>query len=249
MTSLLIFSVCMIVSFKSNAIVTFFIHLFEFIKWKKIDYKEWKRIRKLGIKRFNLFGMTCFVGRQGGGKTMSLIHTLNDMHVKYPKVHIYTNFKYRYATGQLNSLNDLLTIRNGEDGVIFAIDELQNEFSSNTSKDFPETLLSTITMQRKQKVKIYCTSQVFTRVSKPLREQCYEVIECKTFMHRWTRMKCYDADDYNAMIDSNDIKQRHKVPKKWKRSYIQTDDERNCYDTLEVIRRLSRAGFRPRIDS
>lgn len=244
MTSFLLLILIFVVTVKANAIVTFVLHLIEFLKWKMIDFKQWREDVKNGVTHFRLYGLTCFVGRQGGGKTVSLIQILNEAHIKYPDALIYTNFKYKYATGQLESLNDLLTIRNGTDGVIFAIDELQNEFSSNTSKDFPETLLSTITMQRKQCVKIYATSQVFTRVSKPLREQCYEVVECRTFMSRWTRMKCYDADDYNLMIDSNDIKAKHKTPKKWKRSFIQTDDMRNCYDTYEVIQRLSRQGFK-----
>ena len=39
--------------------------------------------------------------------------------------------------------------KNGTDGVIFAIDEIQNEFSCANSKDFPETLLSQVTQQRK----------------------------------------------------------------------------------------------------
>lgn len=244
MTSFILLVFVIVGIVKCNAIVNFSIHLMQFVKWKIIDFKQWRYDVKNGIQHFRLFGLSCFVGRQGGGKTVSLIQTLNECHIKYPKAKIYTNFKYKYATGQLESLNDLLTIRNGNDGVIFAIDELQNEFSSQTSKDFPETMLSTITMQRKQKVKIYATSQVFTRVSKPLREQCYEVIECNTFMERWTRMKCYDANEYNMMIDSNDLKQRHKVPKKWKRSFIQTDELRNCYDTYEVIKRLSRQGFK-----
>lgn len=244
MTSFLLLILIFVVTVKANVIVTFVWHLFEFLKWKMIDFKQWREDVKNGVTHFRLYGLTCFVGRQGGGKTVSLIQMLNEAHIKYPNALIYTNFKYKYSTGQLESLNDLLTIRNGADGVIFAIDELQNEFSSQTSKDFPETLLSTITMQRKQCVKIYATSQVFTRVSKPLREQCYEVVECRTFMSRWTRMRCYDADDYNMMIDSNDIKAKRKTPKKWKRSFIQTDDMRNCYDTYEVIQRLSRQGFK-----
>lgn len=72
----------------------------------------------------------------------------------------FTNFAYKYQNAPLESLNDLLKYRNDDDGVIFAIDEIQNEFSSATSKDFPETLLSEITMQRKHKITILSSSQV-----------------------------------------------------------------------------------------
>lgn len=221
----------------------FFVHLWQFCGWKIKDIKYVRADMRLGIKRFKEYGLKIYTGRQGSGKTISMVNRLNELHVEYPDAQIYTNFDYRHGTGKLESLNDLLTIRNGTDGVIFAIDEIQNEFSSNTSKDFPESLLSTITMQRKQSIVILATSQVFTRVSKPLREQCFEVIECRTFAGRWTKLKCYDADDYNYMIDQSDPKDKWKTPKKYKSSYIQTDDLRNCYDTLEVIQRLSRQGF------
>lgn len=218
-------------------------HLWQFCVWKIKDIKYAKADMRLGIKRFKEYGLKIYTGRQGSGKTVSMVNRLNELHEEYPDALICTNFTYRYGTDRLESLNDLLTIRNGDAGVIFAIDEIQNEFSSNTSKDFPESLLSTITMQRKQNIVILATSQVFTRVSKPLREQCFEVIECHTFGGRWTRQRCYDADDYNYMIDQTDPQKKYKVRRKWKSSFIQTDDIRNCYDTLEVIQRLSRQGF------
>ena len=54
----------------------------------------------------------------------------------------FTNIAYKYQTAPLESLNDLLKYRNG--GIIYALDEIQNEFSFAVSKDFPETLLSEI---------------------------------------------------------------------------------------------------------
>ena len=156
---------------------------------------------------------------------------------------VVTNFKCTFADKELKSLNDLLTIRNGEDGVVFVIDEIQNEFSSATSRDFPESLLSVITMQRKQCIHILASSQVFTRVAKPLREQCYEVVECRTFLGRWTNNKIYDAEDYNAIIDNPDPAKKFKLPKKERFSYIQHDDLRDCYDTYSIVQRMSRVGF------
>lgn len=225
----------------------FLYHLWQFCGWKIKDIKYARSDMRLGIKRFKEYGLKIYTGRQGSGKTVSMVNRLNELHEEYPDALICTNFTYRHGTDRLESLNDLITIRNGTDGVIFAIDEIQNEFSSNTSKDFPETLLSTITMQRKQSVVILATSQVFTRVSKPLREQCFEVIECSTFGGRWTRQRCYDADDYNYMIDQTDPQKKYKVRRKSKSSFVQSDDLRRCYDTLEVIQRLSRQGFASKI--
>lgn len=218
--------------------------LLELLKWKIIDFKRDIEDKKKGIIKFKAFGLWMFTGRQGSGKTIGMVEQLEIMRKKYPKALICTNFDYKYADLKMNSLNDLLTIRNGEDGVIFAIDELQNEFSSSTSKNFPERILSTITQQRKQRICILTTSQVFTRVAKPLREQCYFVIDCRTFLGRYTRLRCYDADDYNSIIDKRDfIDAKMKLHKLWKHSFVQTDELRELYDTYAVVQRLARDGF------
>ncbi|HBE85291.1 MAG TPA: hypothetical protein DDW53_07340 [Lachnoclostridium sp.] len=232
---------------KLPAMIVWFGHFVVFIKWKLIDLQKELKLKKQGVVVFRPFGLKMFCGRQGAGKTMAMVWYLDNRRRKYPKACIYTNFAYKYQTAPLESLNDLLKYRNGDDGIIFALDEIQNEFSSAVSKDFPETLLSEITMQRKQKITILSSSQVFTRVAKPLREQCYDVMECRTFFGRWTRVKCYDADDYCSVIDNYSPEKKFKLPKRWVRSFIQTDDLRDSYDTYEKVQRLSRQGFAPKV--
>lgn len=198
---------------------------------------------------FTLYGLRLYCGRQGSGKTMGIVHDLCEYKERFPKVKIYTNFGFKGQTAPLKSLNDLLdpALLNGTDGVIFAIDEIQNEFSSATSKDFPETLLSTITQQRKQRICILASSQVFMRVAKPLREQAFIVVECKTIAGRYTRLKYIDADDYLLYAEHPDPKKRLKLHKKGLKCFVQTDTLRNCYDSYELIRRLSRDGFAPKL--
>lgn len=232
---------CLII--KIPAFFRWFIKLVECFYWVVRDIHTDMKLRKSGRYIFPKFGLTMFVGRQGQGKTVTLVYYAQQLKIKYPKLKIYANFSLSFADGMIETLNDLLTIRNGEEGVLFLIDELQNEFSSNASRNFPETLLSTITMQRKQKIHIATTSQVFIRVAKPLREQCFEVVECRTFFNRWTRCRAYDAIDYNMIVESNNPEKKLKLPKKWKMSFIQTDQLRNCYDTYEVVQRISRQGF------
>ncbi|WP_277407616.1 hypothetical protein [Lacrimispora xylanisolvens] len=96
-------------------------------------------------------------------------------------------------------------------------------------------------------ITILSSSQVFTRVAKPLWEQCYDVMECHTFFGRWTRVKCYDADDYCSVIDNYSPEKKFKLPKRWIRSFIQTDELRESYDTYEEVQRLSRQGFAPKV--
>lgn len=234
---------------KSVIIFIFFIFLFVIRRFifslPELCYWWVKDLKNFDKNKFNLFGLIMYTGPQGSGKTIGMVKDLEDYRIKYPKCKIYTNFGYEHQTGPLTSLNDLIDekFKNGENGVIFAIDEIQNEFSCSNSKDFPETLLSEVTQQRKQKVCILTTSQNFTRVAKPLREQCFTVVKCSTLFGRYTMLKYYNAELYNNYIDNPTQANKKMLIRKYYQSFVQTDYLRSLYDTYEKIKRLSRAGF------
>lgn len=223
-------------------ILRFFSMLIDLIRWLVYDLL-WTIING---KVFKPYGLTCFVGRQGGGKTISMVEYLDRMTELYPDAIVVTNFNYIKQDMPFTSWRQFTEVRNGLDGVIFAIDELQNEYNSNNWKDFPEDLLSVVTMQRKQRIKIVATSQVFTRVVKQLREQCYEVVECKTFLGRWTKQKCYDADDYNYIIDKPTPERKFKTRKKWKYSFVQNNKVRNLFDSYAVVESMKQKEYNER---
>ena len=215
--------------------------IYDFVRWFTIDVMECKE--RAGF--FNEYGFTFFVGRQGAGKTISMVEYLERMKEKYPECQIVTNFSYAKADFRMEHWRDLTEIRNGTKGVIFAIDEIQNEYSAASWKDFPETLLSEISQQRKQRIKIVATSQVFSRVAKPLREQAFTVVVCNTFLRRWTFCKEYDAAEYCASIDgAANISTKLKTLRKW--SFVQSDLLRQLYDTYEKIERMQKLEFIPR---
>ncbi|MBQ1394155.1 MAG: hypothetical protein IIY81_11640 [Lachnospiraceae bacterium] len=221
----------------------FLIKVPQLIYWLIVDKK------KNNKNIFKPYGCWFFVGRQGAGKTMSLVWTLEKIREEYPMAHIYTNFGYVNETAPLERLTDLLdeSLYNDVYGTVFAIDEIQNEFSSATSRDFPETVLSLVTQQRKQRILILCTSQVFTRVSKPLREQAFRVIECNTLLGRYTMCRHYDGIDYADSVDRSDnYRQEHRKRIEYQ-SFIQTDKLRDCFDSYKLIRKLSREGFSPKV--
>ena len=212
-------------------VLRFLSKLLDFVRWKFYDFL----MLLINGRKFDLYGLTIFCGRQGGGKTMSMVEYLNRMKDKFPECKIVTNFNYNRQDMPFVDWRQFTEVRNGLDGVIFAIDEIQNEYNSNTWQDFPEEILSVVTQQRKQRVKIVATSQVFTRVVKQLREQCYEVVECKTILGRWTRQKCFDADDYNAIVDNLTPERKFKTRKKWKYSFIQSNNIRALFDSYAVV--------------
>lgn len=155
----------------------------------------------------------------------------------YPECIICTNINYIKQDLPLTSWVQLLTLRNGTKGVVFVIDEVQNN-GLDWSK-FPETLMQVITMQRKQKIKIFLTAQVYKSVVIQLRRQCFDVVECKTFFGRWTLHRCYDAEEYNNIIDIATPQKRIKMRKKWRYSYIQSNYLRKLYDTNQIVDTLT----------
>lgn len=225
-------------------ILRFFSMLLDLLRWLVYDLLY----TIINGKVFKPYGLTCFVGRQGGGKTISMVEYLDRMKEIYPDAIVVTNFNYTKQDLPFTSWRQFTDVRNGLRGVIFAIDELQNEYNSNNWKDFPEDLLSVVTMQRKQRIKIIATTQVFTRVVKQLREQCYEVVECKTFLGRWTKQKCYDADDYNYIIDNPTPERKFKTRKKWKYSFVQSNFIRNLFDSFAIVESIKNKDFIDRKD-
>lgn len=196
-------------------------------------------------KEFREFGFTIYTGPQGSGKTLSLVDYLRRMREKFPKCKIVTNFAYDDADYRMKDWKDLFEIRNGEDGVIFAIDEIHSEYSSAAWKDFPESLLSQISQQRKQRIKICATSQVFGRVAKPIREQCFSVVCCSAYL--WGRLLlCREYDAALYVTGDTPYQVRKKVKPLWVRWYVASDTLRQSYDTYEVIERLERTEFMPR---
>ena len=219
--------------------IQFISKLINFIRWKLYDLF----MLLINGRQFNLFGVTIFCGRQGSGKTMGIVEELERIRQTFPNTIICTNIHYINQDMPLIDWRQLLEIRNGTNGVVFVIDEVQNEYDNSKWKDFPEGILSVITQQRKQRIKIYLSSQVYTRVVKQIREQCFDVIECKTFLGRWTRLKCYDAEDYNTIVDNPSPEKKFKLRKKWKRSFVQSNYIRNLYDSYKVVETMKKAEF------
>lgn len=78
-------------------------------------------------------------------------------------------------------LDMLTTLQNGKNGIIYFIDEFHLELNSLESKNIPIEVMTEISQQRKQRIHIVGTSQVFMRLAKPLREQIFNVVLCKCY--------------------------------------------------------------------
>ena len=185
---------------------------------------------------FTEFGIDIYCGRQGSGKTVSMVDRLDHFRRLYPKCLIFTNFGYKYETGPLYDWKQLLEIKNGSDGVVFAIDEIHNEFDLYDAKGFNTDLLRLISMQRKQHIKILGTAQVYSDVNIKLRRQTFTVVDCYTIFKRWTFQKAFDAVEYNRVVDNPDGKA--KLQRIWRKNLVQNKQFRESFDTDLVIENM-----------
>lgn len=207
--------------------------IYDLFRWLLYD----NCIKKQNLKKFKEYGFTFFVGKQGAGKTISMVQYIATMKKQYPNAQVISNFDCIYSDKIMIDWNDLLEIRNGENGVIFAIDEIHTEYNTSNWKDIPDNLLSEISQQRKQFVKIIGSAQSFTRIAKPLREQAFDVVKCSTiFKGRLTVCKSYEAFDFENALNSPGAFKR--LTPLFKYNYVQSNNLRKSYNTMEKIEKM-----------
>lgn len=188
---------------------------------------------------FRYQGMIIFEGRQGAGKSIAMIEQANRMLEEYPKAICTSNMNYKYQNKALKDWRMLLSYTNDIRGVVVIMDELQNWFSSNDSKNFPPEMLSVITQNRKNRRVILGTSQVFSMLAKAIRTQTTEVRRCTTLLGCLTLVRRLEP-----ILDS----EGNVVEWKKRGFYFFVHDKklRESYDTWKVIERFKNVGFQKR---
>lgn len=186
---------------------------------------------------FQEYGMHLLCGEQGSGKTTLMAYLIRKYKYIYPRVKIRSNFDCKLQDYPLTSWQELTLDSNGIYGEIDCIDEIQNWFSSNDSKNFPPDMLTIITQQRKVRRCILATSQVFTRVAKPIRENTYLMYYPFTVFGCLTFVRVYKP----ILAEDGTLKER----KLRKFFFFVHDSELRCmFDSYRTICNLSKSGFK-----
>lgn len=203
--------------------------------------KDVKKIRKPDKTEFPYNGIWLFSGSQGSGKTLFMINLLLDLVEKFPDVRIYSNINlfgidYLPYTG-LECFED----SNGKHGIIYVIDEIHTLYSNMQSKNCKDSNLVIWSQNRKNVRLILGTSQRFSRVAKPIREQTTYMVQCMKPVLSLFPYRIYDGE----MFDDNgkycpdmglsfDKKQKICFPKL--HLYVPKFKSFDSYDTKEVVR-------------
>ena len=190
---------------------------------------------------FSEYGVHVIAGEQGAGKTITLAYMLRYFKQWYPLLKIKTNFGYKRQDGEIKHWKDLVASENGIYGEIDCIDEVQNWFNSLASKDFPPEMMTEITQQRKQRKCIICTSQVFTRIAKPIREQTYLLYEPMTIAGCFTIVRVY-----KTLMNADGLSEKKKLKKVF--CFVHDDVLRQSFDTYHKIEDMIKIGFKNEAD-
>lgn len=187
---------------------------------------------------FDPDGIIAFSGPQGSGKTLSAVRYVRRMAERYPSMILVTNILVR---GLPNSVivypyegwESLSKYNNGYAGVCYLIDEIHLEFNSLESKNIPVAVFTEVAQQRKQRKCIVGTTQVFTRLAKPFREQFRWLVAC----HNLFGLIQYNQliDGVTATVDS-DGHMTAKVAHTY--LHLHSPDDYNAYDTYAKINRF-----------
>lgn len=186
---------------------------------------------------FQEYGMHLLCGEQGSGKTTLMVYLIRKYKYIYPRVKIRSNFDCNIQDYPLTSWQELTLDSNGIYGEIDCIDEIQNWFSSNDSKNFPADMLTIITQQRKVRRCIIATSQVFTRVAKPIRENTYLMYYPFTIFGCLTFVRVYKP----ILAEDGTLKER-KLRKFF--FFVHDSELRSMFDSYKTICNLSKSGFK-----
>lgn len=184
-------------------------------------------------------GLLVFCGSQGSGKTLSAVNYVYKLKEFYPKCKIVTNLELKDFPFDNENVflfkeaKDLTKYKNGKEGVIFLIDEIQLYFNSLGSKNIDIDVMTQISQQRKQRIHIVATSQVFGRMSKQLREQFDTVIYCeKKFFGYMQKNSLINRDSIDSE-ESTGTNLKGKVVKTF--CYFKNPLSFERYDTYKVI--------------
>lgn len=202
-------------------------------------------------------GTQVYCGRQGSGKTVSAVKHVHQMKDRYPLLIIVSNVSLKYfkpitfsskaellykmqtfdPQKQYVLFKDieqlsiaLVEINNGFHGVVYLVDEIHTYFNSLESKNVPMFVFTEISQQRKQRKLIIGTSQLFTRLSKPFREQCDNLIICRTIMGIFTIQQAYDGMTLEVDYDGNLKGNRKRTG--W---FFHNRRLRNSFDTYQKV--------------
>lgn len=191
---------------------------------------------------FHPDGFICFTGAQGSGKTLTAVQYIHKLVQRYPDVMLVTNCHVNFPDWHGTQLKyegykQIQGLDNGYAGIILFLDEIQAEFNSLESAKIDPAWFSVICQQRKRRLHVVGTAQLFSRISKPWREQFTACIKCRGWFDFVQVNSVVSLDDVEEDESGNVISESVSMTKFWFRDPAIYD----MYDTWERVERKESA--------
>lgn len=220
----------------------FWFYFFKDLKKYIVD-KKWRD--------FNYWGLHLFLGRFGGGKTISAVRRCYWACKSHRGVTVLTNLDLQGfpEDTKIIKLVNSEQIRDLPDKSIILIDEIGTIFNSrdygSSKKCVPKPVYQVILQCRHRRIMLLGTVQRWNLLDKQLRDITDTVTECHSYFadpfSRYTTCAEYDAQQYDKWF-SNPLLPIRRIGYY---SYIQTDELRNKYDTIQMVEGMLDAEYIP----
>lgn len=182
-------------------IIVLLVFLFIRFRHTKIKFKTF--FKKGFAPKRGRFGVYCYCGKQGSGKTYSVVEFLKqqdkDMKI-YANISTLKGINYTY----FNGFDNLLKLRDEHDCVI-VYDEIFTALTKSTK--LSQEVLDFLSQMRKRRIVFLTTAQEWLEINITLRRYCRYQIECKMFniLGLGILLKCmYDAEQLKWSNDDNE---------------------------------------------
>lgn len=171
------------------------------IKFRHTKIKWRTFFRKGFAPKRGKFGVYCYCGKQGSGKTYSAVEfLLNSRNLPiYSNVHL-SNINYTY----FNGFDELLKLRDKTDCII-VFDEIFTALTKTSRMN--NDVLDFLSQMRKRRIIFITTAQEWLEINMTLRRYCRYQIDCKmiNLLGLGILIKhCYDAEQMKWSQEDNE---------------------------------------------
>lgn len=178
-------------------------------------------------------GSRVYKGFQGSGKTLSMVDYAFRIRQDFPKCKLYSNIKLYgiryYHFSNADELRLALNVRNGQNGVVVLIDEAHLFF--NKKNGISLDVLTAISQQRKDRVRLIFSSQIWEELDISLRKQVKEIVSCRCFFGKWQINTICDGET----LTYNKLASQYEAKKIRTEIFKHNDQMYKRYDTFQKI--------------
>lgn len=211
------------------------------IRWKSLSLIRWVIVDFLRAKPRKFWGIYCYVALPGEGKTLSMVAHMERARKELGNddLFIATNFYYKHQDMAIMHWVDMIkaskfAIQHGKHCII-AVDEIHTTFDASDWKSFPPEMLSLLSFNRKYGMQFICSSQIYDRIPKKVRDISNYTVLCKNTLGLDRHFKNYyfNTLDYESKFSGK------RVRSDFIRTYIADDYLYSLYDTLAQVDRMT----------